>query len=63
MWIIRQVVASGRYDNEFSCRLGFRYGRKMLQLSDRWEPLIGCLQCTLGILSDRIDIKRGYGRI
>ena len=63
MWIIRQVVASGRYDNEISCRLGFCYGRKMLQVSDRWESLIGCLQWTLGILSDRIDIKRGYGRI
>ena len=35
----------------------------MLQVSDRWKSLIGCLQWMLGILSDRIDIKRGYGRI
>ena len=55
--------ANDCYDNETSHRLGFRYGRKMLQVSDRWESLIGCLQWMLGILSDRIDIKRGYGRI
>ena len=54
---------NGHYDNETSHRLGFRYGRKMLQVSDRWESLIGYLQWMLGILSDRIDIKRGYGRI
>ena len=63
MWIVRWMVANGRYDNEISHRLGFRYGRKMLQVSDRWESLIGYLQWMLGILSDRIDIKRGYGRI
>ena len=63
MGIIRHVVASGRYYNEISYRLGFRYGSKMLQVTDRWESLIGYLQWILGILSDRIDIKRGYGRI
>ena len=31
--------ANGCYDNETSHRLGFRYGRKMLQVSDRWESL------------------------
>ena len=57
------MFVDGQYDNETSHRLGFRYGRKMLQVSDRWESLMWSFTMDCGHLSDRIDIKRGYGRI
>ena len=46
-----------------SAALGFAMAVRCCRFLIGVESLIGCLQWMLGILSDRIDIKRGYERI